>query len=291
MFDPTFGAITISQSDDRECSNGAPHADQNWTSVKFIDLAPLLGVTVPADHNLVDISFPVRRLKYGDTLYRTGDTFNAIYVIRSGFLKTVSVDAAGSECVLGFPMGGDVIGLDGVDSGRYTADVVALDMSNVAVIPFARLAQLGHEFPCIERLLYSTFSRELVHKHRMVCLLGALSAEARLASFLLGLADHFGKLGYSRTSFTLRMTRQEIGSHLGLKLETVSRTLSAFAMAGLIEVDRRAVTLCDVDRLRRIVEPQKEDRAERPLSRRQRSAVAPARQSFPFLASMSLAAA
>lgn len=290
MFDQSFSAITSSQSDDLGRSSAQPHADHNWASVKFTDLVPLLGAEMPVGHSLINVSFPVRRIKPGETLYRAGDKFSAIYVVRSGFLKTVSVDAGGGETVLGFPMGGDVIGLEGVDSGRHTADVIALDICNAAVIPFARLAQLGHEHPCIERLLYSIFSRELVHKHRMFRLLGTLGAEARLASFLLGLADRFGQLGYSRTSFTLRMTRQEIGSYLGMQLETVSRTLSAFAAAGLIKVDRRAVTLSDVDGLRRIIEPQKDDCAQRPMTRtaRPRPRVKPA---FSPLAAMSLAAA
>ena len=89
----------------------------------------------------------------------------------------------------------------------------------------------------------------------MFWLLGTLSAEARLASFLLELSERFGRLGYSRTAFALRATRQEIGSYLGLKLETVSRTLSAFAAAGLLEIDRRDVTLLDLEGLRRIVDP------------------------------------
>jgi len=270
MFDSALGEINSDACDDCGVANSR-YAYESRTSVKFTDLAPLLGAELPVGHNLASVSFSVRRVKPGEALYRAGDSFNAIYVVRSGFLKTVSVDAGGAEMVLGFPMGGDVIGLEGVDSGRYTADVVALDMSNAAVIPFARLAQLGREHPCIERLLFALFSRELVQKHRMFRLLGTLGAEARLSSFLLGLADRFGKLGYSRKSFTLRMTRQEIGSHLGMKLETVSRTLSAFAAAGLIEVDRRAVTLSDVDGLRRLVEPHKKECAERQITRIQRS--------------------
>jgi CRP/FNR family transcriptional regulator len=229
--------------------------ESNWGSVKFIDLAALLGVALPADPRFADVTFPLRRIRAGEVLHRSGDAFKAIYVVRSGFFKTVSIDSAGAELVLGFPMAGDAIGLDGVDSGRYLTEVVALDISNVAVIPFAQLAQLAREHACIERLLYSIFSRELVHKHAMFWLLGTLSAEARLASFLLDLSERFGRLGYSRTAFALRATRQEIGSYLGLKLETVSRTLSAFAAAGLVDIDRREVTLRDLEGLRCIVDP------------------------------------
>jgi CRP/FNR family transcriptional regulator len=243
---------------------GQAQAAANWASVSLADLAPALGTTVAADPRFAEVTFSVRRLKAGETLYRAGDRFDAIYAVRSGFFKTVCVEPAGSEVVLAFPMGGDLVGLDGLDPGRYTADVVALDTSHVAVLPFARLVQLGREHRSIERLLYAFFSRELVRDHGMIWLLGTLSAEARVAAFLLDLSERFGRLGYSRASFALRMTRQELGSYLGIKLETVSRTLSAFAAAGLIAVDRRMLILRDLAGLRRVVEPQDED-SHRPV--------------------------
>jgi CRP/FNR family transcriptional regulator len=252
--------------------------DANWATAKFGDLISLLGVAMPADGRLLDTQFPVRKVRAGETLHRAGDKFKALYIVRSGFFKTVSVDAAGAELVFGFPMGGDVVGVDGIDSGRYLADVVALDISSVAVIPFAQLSQLARDHPCVERLLYSLFSRELMHKQTMCWLLGTLSAEARLASFLLDLSDRFGRLGYSRTEFTLRATRQEIGSYLGLKLETVSRTLSAFAAARLVDIDRRRVTLRDVAGLRRLVDPGAEVSDEEPTPNR---SIAPAVQRPP----------
>jgi CRP/FNR family transcriptional regulator, anaerobic regulatory protein len=227
----------------------------DWAKIRFADLIAMLGISLPEEHRFVDITFPVRRVKAGEALHRAGDEFNALYVVRSGFFKTVSIDTTGAELVLGFPMGGDVLGLDGVDSGHYLADVIALDISSVAVIPFVQLSQLAREHPCVEKLLYSLFSRELVHKHAMFWLLGTLSAEARVASFLLDLSDRFHRLGYSRSSFALRATRQEIGSYLGLKLETVSRTFSAFAAHGLMDIDRRQVTLRDLAGLRRVVDP------------------------------------
>jgi len=239
---------------DNEPRGGRAEA-ADWAKIRFADLVAMLGIALPDEHRFLDLTFPVRRIKAGEALHRAGDEFKALYVVRSGFFKTVSIDTTGAELVLGFPMGGDVVGLDGVDSGQYLADVIALDISSVAVIPFAQLSQLAREYPCVEKLLYSLFSRELVHKHAMFWLLGTLSAEARVASFLLELSDRFHRLGYSRTSFALRATRQEIGSYLGLKLETVSRTFSAFAAAGLMDIDRRQVALRDLDGLRRVVDP------------------------------------
>jgi CRP/FNR family transcriptional regulator len=245
-------ACNVSITSNRSAASNAPNA--SCAPATLADLACAFGLEVE-DPDLAGITFPVRGLKAGDTLVRAGDRFDSIYVIRCGFFKTVRIDAAGNEMVVALPMGGDAIGLDGFDPGRYTADVIALDVSHVAVIPFARLAQLAREHPCLERVLYRLFSRELVREHGMIWLLGTLDAESRLATFLLDLSERFGQLGYSRTSFELRMTRQEIGSYLGIKLETVSRTLSGLAAAGLISVDRRTVTLNDIPGLQRILEP------------------------------------
>ncbi|MCC6608636.1 MAG: helix-turn-helix domain-containing protein [Burkholderiales bacterium] len=226
------------------------------------DLAPAFGEEI-TDPALAGITFPVRRIRLGEALVRAGDPFDAIYVIRCGFFKTVRVDEFGNEVVLGLPMSGEAIGLDGIDPGHYTADVIALDTSFVAVVPFARLAQLAREHPPVERVLYRAFSRQLGREHGMIWLLGTLNAEARVATFLLDLSDRFGRLGYSRTAFALRMTRQEIGSYLGLKLETVSRTLSALAAAGLLTVDRKTVILNDIPALRRLAQPHGESSSER----------------------------
>jgi CRP/FNR family transcriptional regulator len=204
-------------------------------------------------------------------LCRAGDRFDAVYVVRCGFLKTLHLDQTGTEQVQAFPMGGDVIGLDGIDAGRYSADVIALDTSQVVVVPFSRLAQLGRDHPCLERLLYRLFSHELVRKHGMIWLLGTLGADARVATFLLDLSERFGRLGFSRSSFVLRMTRHEIGSYLGIQLETVSRTLSAFSAAGLLKAEGKTITLCNVPALRRIVEP-REEAGARALQRLQRVA-------------------
>jgi CRP/FNR family transcriptional regulator len=264
--------------------------DVGWASASLGDLLALRGVPMEADQRLLDLTFPVRKVKAGETLYRAGDKFKALYIIRSGFFKTVSIDAAGAELVLGFPMCPDVVGLDGIDSGDYMSEVVALDISTVAVIPFARLSQLAREHPCVERLMYSLFSRELAHNQTMAWLLGTLGAEARIATFLLGLSDRFGRLGYSRRSFALRASREEIGSYLGLKLETVSRTLSAFAAAGLIEVNRRELTLCDIQGLRRVVNPSARSSEQKKSGNGVRSVLARAARALPSGGSLAMAA-
>jgi len=192
------------------------------------------------------IVFARRRLKRGDSLFKAGDAFNALYAIRSGFLKTTVLNADGREQVTGFQMGGELLGLDGIGSGRYNGTAIALEDSEVCVLPFALIEELGREIPAIQRNLHSVLSREIVRDHGVMMLLGSMSAEERLAAFLLNLSRRFTARGYSPLDFHLRMTREEIGSYLGLKLETVSRLFSRFQSEGLIEVQQKHVRILDI---------------------------------------------
>ena len=190
--------------------------------------------------------FARRRLKRGDSLFKAGDEFHALYAIRSGFLKTTVLNADGREQVTGFQMGGELLGLDGIGVGRYNGNAVALEDSEVCVLPFALIEELGREIPAIQRNLHSVLSREIVRDHGVMMLLGSMSAEERLAAFLLNLSRRFTARGYSASDFHLRMTREEIGSYLGLKLETVSRLFSRFQTDGLIEVQQKHVRIVNI---------------------------------------------
>lgn len=218
------------------------------------ELAKLLRIDFAGDTWSERIIFPLRRIREGETIFRSGDRFHSVYVVRFGFFKNVLVDPTGSEQVLGFPMTGDIMGIDGIDREIYVSDGIALAPGEVAIVPFARLTRLGRECPRLEQTLYRILSRELVGKHGMLWLLGTLGAEARVAAFLLHMSERFGALGYSRSSFILRMTRQDIGSFLGLKLETVSRTLSAFDAAGIVKVKQKSIEILSAAALNRMLE-------------------------------------
>ena len=198
------------------------------------------------------VVFARRRLKRGDSLFKAGDPFHALYAIRSGFLKTMVLNADGREQVTGFQMGGELLGLDGIGSGRYNGTAVALEDSEVCVLPFALIEELGREIPAIQRNLHSVLSREIARDHGVMMLLGSMSAEERLGAFLLNLSRRFTARGYSASEFHLRMTREEIGSYLGLKLETVSRLFSRFQAEGLIEVQQKHVRILDIPGLEKL---------------------------------------
>ena len=217
------------------------------------ELAALLKIRLDDIDADQDVKFTLRRVRQGALLYRAGQPFGPIYAIRSGTFKTVLLDASGSNQVLGFPMAGDMLGLDGIEAQHYRTEAVALEDSEVAVIPFPRLAQAGGNSGNLQQFVYRLLSRQLAREHMQMWLLGSLGAESRVAAFLLILGERYGHLGYSDTRFNLRMTRLDLGSFLGLTQETVSRALSRFDEAGIIQVHHKELNLLDVDKLQRIV--------------------------------------
>jgi CRP/FNR family transcriptional regulator len=199
------------------------------------------------------IVYARRRIKRGETLFNAGVQFNAVYAIRSGFFKSSVLDGEGREQVTGFFMGGELVGLDGLGSGAYNGTAVALEDSEVCVLPYALIEEMAREVPALQRHLHSVLAREIVRDHGVMLLLGSMRAEERLATFLLNLSKRFVRRGYSASDFHLRMTRDELGSYLGLKLETVSRLFSQFQSERLIDVQQKHVRILDVQGLERVL--------------------------------------
>jgi CRP/FNR family transcriptional regulator len=196
-----------------------------------------------------------RKVHRGDHLYRSGDPFTAIYAVHSGFFKTDLLVADGRDQVTGFQMPGELLGFDGIATEVHTCNAVALEDSDVCVVPFDKLMALSREIPQLQSHIHRIMSREIVRDHRVMLLLGTMRAEERLAAFLLNLSERFTARGFSPAEFYLRMTRDEIGSYLGLKLETVSRAFSRFQEMGLLSVQQKHVRITDLDGLKRLLNP------------------------------------
>jgi CRP/FNR family transcriptional regulator len=222
-------------------------------SLTLKELAALLKIGLDGAGIDQGMNFTLRRVQQGVALYRAGDPFGPIYAIRSGTFKTVLLDANGSYQVLGFPMASDVLGLDGIEAQHYRTEAVALEDSEVAIIPFPRLAHLGGNAGELQQFVYRLLSRQLTREHMQMWLLGSLGAESRVAAFLLILGERYARLGYSDTRFNLRMTRLDLGSFLGLTQETVSRALSRFDQDDVIRTHNKELQILDVERLHQIV--------------------------------------
>jgi CRP/FNR family transcriptional regulator len=197
-----------------------------------------------------------RRVARGESLFRSGDEFTSLYAVRLGFLKSVVLSAEGREQVTGFHMAGELVGMDGIGSGKHACSTIALEDTEVCSIPYQRIEEVAANVPALRGHFHRVMSREIVREHGVMLLLGSMSAEERLAAFLLNLSQRFEARGYARNEFVLRMTRAEIGSFVGLKLETVSRLLSRFAHDGLLEVNQKHVRIVDPAGLKTIVSGQ-----------------------------------
>ena len=227
------------------------------TSCNLRELCLTGGVCAEDLERAQNIVYARRRVRRGEAIFTAGDAFNAIYAVRSGFFKTSVVDGEGREQVTGFFMAGELLGLDGMGSGSHHGTATALEDSEVCVMPYARIEEMAREIPSLQRELHSVLSREIVRDHGVMMLLGSMRAEERLAAFLTNLSRRFLRRGFSPSEFHLRMTREEIGSYLGLKLETVSRLFSQFQKDGLIEVEQKHVRIKDAQRLGHILAARK----------------------------------
>jgi len=193
------------------------------------------------------------KIKRGEKLFREGDPFCNLYAVRTGFFKTCMLSVGGWAQVTGFQMAGEIIGLDGIVNDHHTCSAIALEDAEICAMPFDRLEDLSREVNALQHHVHKMMSREIVREHGVMLLLGSMRAEERLAAFLLNLAQRLNLRGFSKSELILRMTRQEIGSYLGLKIETISRTFSKLTDDGIVEVKQRHVRILNLDKLRAII--------------------------------------
>jgi CRP/FNR family transcriptional regulator, anaerobic regulatory protein len=232
----------------------------NGSRVVALRAVPVVGVSEPLGALPAEVATIVtrvagckRRVRQGDFLFRSGAQFHHLFVVRAGMFKTILIDPQGREQVTGFQMAGEVLGLDGIETEHFQSSAVALEDSEVWEIPFSRLEALCRQDGAMQRTFHRLMSREIQRDYLMMLLLGSMSAEERLAAFLVNLSQRLTERGYSPVRFVLRMSRREIGSYLGLTLETVSRVFSRFHREGFIRAELKAVELKDFERLRALV--------------------------------------
>ncbi|EIN01777.1 Crp/Fnr family transcriptional regulator [Paraburkholderia hospita] len=191
-----------------------------------------------------------RMIKRGDVLFRANDNFQSLYAVQAGSFKTVIMHRDGREQVTGFQLSGDALGLGGVCTERYSCDAVAIEDSSVCIIPFHLLEILCREVKVIQHHVHRMMSGEIVRESGLLMLLGTMSAEERVAAFLLNMSDRLKARGYSSTEFNLPMTRKDMGSYLGMKLETVSRMFAKLQKDKLVDTHGKHIRILDFEGLR-----------------------------------------
>jgi len=203
--------------------------------------------------NIVKRNRPIQR---GTLLYSPGDKLHNLYIVKTGAVKSYIQTESGDEHVIGFHLPGEILGLDAIKDDAHGCFSKALETTSVCELPFTRLEELSASIPSLQHQMLRLLSSEISNEASMISLLGNSTAEERLASFLLSISERFKQRGFSATDFFLTMSRQDIGSYLGLALETVSRLFTRFQEEGILEVERKHVKALDIDRLKQILRHQ-----------------------------------
>lgn len=193
------------------------------------------------------------KVKKGAALYHSGDPLRSLYAVRVGSFKTSVLSIDGREQVTGFQMPGETLGLDAISTDQHACNALALEDSEVCPIPFSQLERLARELPSLQHNLNKRLSREIVQDHDMLMMLGNMNSDERLAAFLLNMSQRLNMRGYSSREFILKMRRDEIGSFLGLRLETVCRGIANLRAHGLVDVKKRNVKIHNMDGLKQLV--------------------------------------
>jgi CRP/FNR family transcriptional regulator len=191
-----------------------------------------------------------RRLRRGDYLYRTGDPLHSLGVVCAGSVQTCLLHLDGTTQVAGFHLAGEFTDMGGMNAKQHTRDAVALENTCVCEILLSQLLELCHDSPDVRRDVLQLMFDQLAHgEAQLLPLVGRKSATEQLAAFLLCLSERLAERGFSGEEFTLSMSRQDIGSYLGLAKETISRLLSRLESEGVISLDARRLRLNDPRRL------------------------------------------
>jgi CRP/FNR family transcriptional regulator, anaerobic regulatory protein len=195
-----------------------------------------------------------KTLQRGEFIYREGDNFRGILAIKSGSAKLVANDSHGNEHILNILLPGELLGFDGLSGDKHGCAAIALETMSFCILPADNMDELFKNVPSLTRELFRHTGEKMIEdKNQLV--LSKRPAEERLAYFLLSLSERLKRRGFSSSEFKLSLTRQEIGNHLGLALETVSRMLKKFQDEDLIVVQNRFICIKDLSALRNLLQP------------------------------------
>ncbi|WP_213959293.1 helix-turn-helix domain-containing protein [Variovorax sp. dw_954] len=215
------------------------------------DLFGLIGVPV-GDEQQSPLPLPaVRRLRAGDLLIIEGAPAASIYIARTGTFKVFRTAEDGYEQVFGFARRGDLLGCDALSSDRHQTAVMALSDASALAIASPDFLALTNSHPAFGRGVMRAVSNAMIDLTRLSDMMAPVSAEVRLARFLMHLSHQLASSGQSATIIRLEMSRRDIGSYIGVAHETISRSFAALADACLVEVAQRKVRIIDLDALQK----------------------------------------
>jgi CRP/FNR family transcriptional regulator, anaerobic regulatory protein len=251
MLSPAAGpAVVVRQSSRAPLGATPPSARCSGCAMRHLCMPQ--GLPVEDLSKLEAVVCGARKVRRGEALYRTGDRFDSLFAVRSGSLKTLIVNRDGREQITGLRLAGDSLGLDGIATDVHAFSAVALEDSSICTLPYAALKNLCRESGTMQDRLHRLMGDQFNQEASQMMVLGSLTAEERVAAFLLDVSARNWQRGYSQAEFRLRMSREDMGSYLGITLETVSRILSRFQKRGLIDAQGKLIKIVDIDGLQTV---------------------------------------
>lgn len=208
-----------------------------------------MGLTADDVDKLDAIVKRSRPLQKGDHIFRSSEAFHSLYVVKTGTVKTYTESSDGGEQVVGFHLPGEIIGLDAIQTNQHCCSARVLETAAICELPFDNLEDLASHIPSLQHQMFRLLSKEISRDTEMLSLLGKSTAEERLATFLLNLSHRHQQRGFAANEFFLSMSRQEIGSFLGLALETISRLFTRFQDDGILKVERKHIEILNREQL------------------------------------------
>lgn len=225
----------------------------NEVSCSYCRLGKICLPIALEEHDIVKLDQIVKRgriTQKNEHVYRAGETFRAVFAVRSGYIKTYRITDNGEEQITGFYFPGEIFGMDGIGKQKYTNSAKALESTAICEIPFSQFQELTTALPNLQMHFFQLMSQEISNDQQLITLLSKKTAEQRIATLLLTISERNANRGLSATNLRLAMSRTDIGNYLGLTVETVSRTLNRFAKEGLIELNQKEVQIADLQQLR-----------------------------------------
>jgi len=231
-------------------SRGIPLTDAGKvrTNAVWRDSLALMKQHVPFGH---------RKVQANDKVYVCGKPFDTLYLISTGLFKIVNLVPDGREQPAGFFFKGDWLGFDGIPTGTHTCSAMALDMGELWTVRYDALLKASVSEPLLMRLVLAAVSSQLARNRDASLSMGTLSADARVADFILQWALSLEERGMRTDEIDLHMSRADVGSYLGLRLESVSRALSKLTRLGIVvfpEKGRRLISIPNLDALRHFIQ-------------------------------------
>ena len=191
-------------------------------------------------------------LRRGEVLFEEGDPGNRLYIITEGKVKLGHTSSDGRENLLAVLVPGEIIGeLTLFDPGPRSTTATAVSPVTLLHLDHADLVVILDTNPTMSKHMLRALARRLRRTNESLADLVFSDVPGRVAKALLDLADRFGSSTDEGVHVPHDLTQEELAQLVGASRETVNKSLADFVSRGWIQLEGRAVTLLDLDRLAR----------------------------------------